>query len=78
MLKTEKSTTKLESIQSSRETTSIPEDQRSKLHVSSTINWLKRRHSNTANLNYLLFPNEMKQHLEVKDVFEVFDVDKSG
>jgi len=51
---------------------------RSKLHVSSTVDWLKKRHKNTANMQYLLLPNELRQHKEVRNIFEVFDEDNSG
>lgn len=51
---------------------------RSKLHVSSTVDWLKKRHKNTANMQYLLPPNELRQHKEVQKIFEVFDEDNSG
>ena len=51
---------------------------RSKLHNSSTVDWLKRRHKNTANMHYLLLPGELRQHKEVQNIFEVFDEDNSG
>jgi len=55
-----------------------PLDHRSKLHTSSTVSWLRKRHQKTASLNYVFFPEEIQAHTEVQDVFNFIDEDSSG
>ena len=51
---------------------------RSMMHTSSVVSWLRKRHQDTANRNYIYMPKEIQTHDEVKGVFNLFDEDKSG
>jgi hypothetical protein len=51
---------------------------RSHMHNASIIEWLRKRHQNTANVKYLFYPEELQRHLDIQKVFTKFDEDGSG
>ena len=52
--------------------------QRSRLHTASTMSWMRKRFSETANKRYLLYPYELKRHTDINLIFRVFDNDGSS
>ncbi len=56
----------------------IETSQRTKLHDLSTNVWLKTRHPETTNLNYLCFPFEREQHNIILEFFRILDENKQN
>jgi len=52
--------------------------ERTKLHTSDIVLWLRKRHQETANLNYLHYPEELQKNLDILNIFQSFDEDNSG
>ena len=51
---------------------------RSRLHSSTTINWIRKRFTDSACKRYLFYPAELRRHMEIMRIFKIFDEDASS